>query len=62
MSEHGNLLTTRQVAVMYGISLGRVRAIAAARGIAGRKFSSIKLWTPEEAARMKPGKRGRPKK
>jgi len=56
-----DLITTRDVAEMYGVTLARVRALARLRGVRGRKVGNMWVWTRAQAEAMRPRPRaGRP--
>lgn len=57
-----NLLTTAQVAKRHGLSAARIRAMAKQRGVTPQVDEPrMKLWTPDQADALAPGKPGRPR-
>jgi len=55
------LLTTDNVADIFGISARRIRQLARVRRV-GQQVSGIWVFTSEEIDKLKPKKTGRPKK
>lgn len=62
MSQVPNLLPTRLVADILGVSLGRVQQLAAARGVPPVLLGGRRFWTQEQVSQLRPGKNGRPRK
>lgn len=56
------MLTTPQLAAIVKVSPRRLLAIAAARGVQPAiDAGNVKLWRPAQAAKLKPGRPGRPR-
>lgn len=56
------MLTTAELAAQVGVTPRRLLAIAQARGVEpARIVGRSKLWKPKDAAKLAPGKPGRPK-
>lgn len=54
------LLTTREVARMHNVTPARIHALAKARGVRPEvDHRAMMLWSPAQAAALKPGKPGR---
>lgn len=63
------LLTTEEVAALHGVSRSRIYRLAKARGVRAVEVAKpdgrgrpSRLWTQQQALRLKPGERGRPRK
>lgn len=53
--------STPQVAAILGVSLGRVRQLAANRGIQPiMRISRMALWSPSQVEALRPGPPGTP--
>lgn len=48
------MVTTRDVADAYGVSIRRINQIANKRGIEPRKAGHVNLWTARQARLLKP--------
>ncbi len=62
MSQIPNLLPTRLVADLLGVSFSRVRQIASNRGVMPTVIGGRRLWTQDQVSQLRPGKNGRPRK
>lgn len=57
-----NLLTTKEVAARHNCTPTTITVLAGQRGIKpARIIGKAWMWTPTQAARLKPGPRGRPR-
>ncbi len=53
-------LTTKQIAERYGVTSRRILSLAKSREIKGNKIGRMRVWTEDEARRLKPRQRGNP--
>jgi hypothetical protein len=62
MSHVPDLLPTRLVADILGVSVGRISQLSAARNVLPTLIGGRRLWTQEQVSQLRPKKNGRPRK